>query len=137
MERFARVATVKQEPLNRLEVVQVAPVTSIRTFKKQKPAVSPIQKIGYGLVLFAVVFCAVQAIRCGMASTAKLEGLVKQLSFVEQAHQQAKTQKSIYQDKISLYSSPLGIEEMARDRLGMVGQDEVLVRIYPTSVAQR
>lgn len=88
-------------------------------------------------MLFSFVFVCVQSVRCSVLSAVKLQGLLHQGAAVETAHQQATQRNGMLQDKISLYSSAMGIEEMARERLDMVGDDEILVRLYPQSVAQR
>lgn len=102
----------------------------------QQPRLSVLQKWGYGVLLAALLCVAVQAIRCGVASSVKLQGLLAQQVAVQDLNHQAKARSDMFQDKISLYSSPLGVEEMARERLSMVEQDEILVRLYPPAVAQ-
>lgn len=134
---FARQATAQYEPLNHLEIVSLSPISSVVEMPKQQSRLTTLQKWSYGLLVFALLFAGVQAIRCGTLSGAKVDGLLKQLAIVQTVNQEVKERKAVLQDKISLYQSPLGVEEMARERLGMVGQDEILVRIYPTSVAQR
>lgn len=118
-------------------VLHLPPVTRIETGQFAAPGLSPLQKTGYALLFLALMFAGFQAVWCGIASAAKLEALVHQLTAVEAAHNQAQTTQIILKDKISLYGSPEGIEEMARERLGLVGQDEILVRLYPASVANQ
>lgn len=90
----------------------------------------------YGTVALVLLFGLAQGLRCGYLSIVKLDGLVKQLSVVEQHHADAKRENQVLTDKVALYSSPVGVEELARERLDLVREDEVLVRIYPSSVAQ-
>ena len=90
-----------------------------------------------GLLIGALLFSGAQAIRCGILSTNRLQGLLAQLAVIQTVDNEAKVHNAVLQDKVSLYSSPLGIEEIARDRLGMVKEDEILVRLYPGALAQR
>lgn len=120
-----------------LEVVQVTPVTRITEIFHQQKALSPLQKWGFGLLMAALVVTGIQVVRGGVLSSAKLQGLMYQLGAVRQYHEQAQAKNAMLRDKIELYRSPLGIEEIARDRLDMVSQDEILVRVYPVAVAQR
>lgn len=133
--RSTREATLRYEHLQHSETVHVSPITRVVKIPKQQPGLTPLQKWGYSLALAALLFGGIQAVRCGLYSSAKLEGLLKQLAIVQQVHHQTKAQHMALQDKISLYSSPIGIEEIARDRLDMIGQDEILVRIYPKTTS--
>ncbi len=135
---YSHSAAVQQEPKHLSDVTYLSPLSQhVVRLPQQKTGLSPVQKLGYGLLTIAFAFGLAQALRCGIASGIKLERLAAQLSMLEQVHQQAQVEQARLQDKISLYSSPIGIEEMARERLGMVADDEVLVRLYPVSVAQR
>jgi cell division protein FtsB len=135
--KTARTTKLQYETLEQLEVLHLPPITRVVTTPQQRPGLTPLQKVGYGALLFAFLFGGFQAIRCGVASGVKLEALVRQLSAVETVHADAVTNHAMLEDKISLYGSPQGIEEMARERLGLVGQDEILIRMYPAAVAQR
>ncbi len=130
-------AAAQENLIQQSEIAHLSPVTHVVTFPQQKPGLTPLQKWGYGLLLGAFLFGGIQAIRCGVASGIKLEKLVGELTALQQVNQQAQTKHAMLQDKIALYKSPLGVEEMARERLGMVAQDETLVRLYAPSKQQQ
>lgn len=136
--RAVQRAIIEHHSVHPYEGLHVVPVTDVQEFSN--PRIKPLtrlQKLGYSLLAFSLVFISVQAFRCGIVSGIKLSHLLGHLALVKQANQVALTQNTILKDKISLYSSPQGIEEMARERLSMVGPDEVLIRLYPVAVAQR
>jgi cell division protein FtsB len=107
----------------------------MRPQAEAKPLTS-LQKWAYCLLAVAVAFCALQALRCGIVSGLRIGSLLRQQMAVSHIYQHAQTQQAYLQDKISLYSTSFGIEEMARERLGLVGEDEILVRLYPVATAQ-
>lgn len=117
--------------------VRLAPVTRMPSVPVSAVRLTPLQKWGYGFLAFAVAFAMFQVVRCGVVSALKLQGLFRQMAVVEHEFKSAQERNDTLQDQIARYQSPLGVEEMARERLGMVAQDEVLVRIYPTALAQR
>jgi Septum formation initiator len=135
--KTTRRAAIQYESLPNLEVVQVAPVTRVIDISKTRQGFTSLQKWGYGLLIGSLLFSGIQAVRCGILSTNRLQGLLTQLAVIQTISNEAKVHNAVLQDKVSLYSSPLGIEEIARDRLGMVKEDEILVRLYPAALAQQ
>ncbi len=122
---------------NPAEVLQLPIIPSVTQINPPKPKLTSLQKWGYGILAFSLLFIGLQAIRCGFISIVKIEGLLHQLALVKSANEMVISRNATLQDKIALYSSPLGVEEMARERLGMVKKDEIIVRIFPPTLAQR
>lgn len=132
------VAYQYQNPaLSQAGLTHIAPVTHIATSPAPSRELSSFQKYAYGLLIFALCFGVLQALRCGIVSTIRLEKMLHQHQEINALHAQAQATQQLLNDKIQRYSSPFGLEEMARERLSMVGPNEVLVRIYPTAVAKK
>lgn len=135
--RTAREATAKIEYQSLQTHPYLEPLTRVVELPYQRRGLSVAQKWGYGLLCAAFVFVGIQGLRCGIVSVAKLEGLLRQQTLVQEAHTDVTAKNALLKDKISLYASPQGVEEMARERLDMVGEDEILVRLHPAGLAQR
>ncbi len=137
MASVSREAVRQLEVLPYLEVLQVPAITEFITVSKAKPALSPWQKWGYALMFCALAFCVIQAVRCTVVSSLKLGAVLHQLTAIKLAHTETIEKNVWLKEKISLYRSPQGLEELARERLGLVKADEVLVRVYPVALAQK
>lgn len=120
-----------------LEVVGVRPVFGKSELPRTKASLGQLELLGYGLMVCALLVCGLQACRCMMDSVLKAQGLSHQLTFLQDAHQDTVARKVFLKDRISRYTSAAGVEEMARERLGLVAKDEVLVRVYPSALASR
>ena len=105
-------------------------VPSIRVVKRPQSQVLYLPKWATGLLVAALAFVCLQGVRCALGSIIKVEKLIVQLNAVVVDHKLAKQAHSALNDKISLYSSPSGVEELAREGLELVRPDEVLVRLY-------
>ena len=82
------------------------------------------------MVMAAIVFGIVQSVRTLTLGSYNIAALLKNQSTVHQALNSAREENQILSEKIDLYSSPAGIEDLARNSLHMVGQNEILVRIH-------
>lgn len=95
-------------------------------FRKHAPV---IQYAVYSLILLAIVFGLFQAVRAIAYDTYKLSILLGQRATLDQYHRETLAENTLLKEKIAIYSSAAGIEELARNNLEMVGPDEVLVRL--------
>jgi cell division protein FtsB len=81
-------------------------------------------------IVLALVFGVVQAGRSVLSGMWKLTILMKNKPVIEEYHQAMVKERQSLLDHIARYSSNSGIEELARNNLGLVGKDEILVRIH-------
>lgn len=81
-------------------------------------------------IILAIVFGLLQSARALISGCYKLSVLMNNQKIVDQYHHQAIQDNQLLKNQIAIYSSPAGIEELARNNLQMVGQDEILVRIH-------
>ena len=81
-------------------------------------------------VVLALLFGVLQAGRTMATGAYKMAALFNNQIAVQQSLAEAREENAILTEKIDVYSSSAGIEEMARNSLQMVGQNEVLVRIH-------
>lgn len=103
--------------------VQRRPVQS-----HQRKQVSRAEYILYAAVNVALLFGLVQCSRALIGDGLALSRLTHSQASVQQFYKQTHQENRQLRDKIRLYSSASGIEEMARNYLNMVGQDELPVR---------
>lgn len=82
----------------------------------------------YCAVNAALIFGVIQCARTLIGDSLNLSLLMNSLTSVQQAYQQTHHENKLLQDKIRLYSSPSGIEELARNYLNMVGENELPIR---------
>jgi len=82
------------------------------------------------LIVAALLFGILQSVRALTTGAYKMTALLKNQAIVSQSLEEAREEGAILGEKIDTYSSPAGIEELARNSLQMVGKDEVLVRIH-------
>ncbi len=76
----------------------------------------------------ALIFGVVQCARTLITATFNLSQLANSQASVQTFFNQTKVENKILNDKIRVYSSPSGIEELARNYLNMVGENELPVR---------
>jgi cell division protein FtsB len=96
-------------------------------FKKHANA---FRYVCFGVILLAILFGLFQALRTGIAGVYKVSVLSSQQAAVEKYYQETLQENRLLKDRISVYSAPAGIEELARNNLEMVGKDEILVRSH-------
>lgn len=112
---------------------ELHPVTE-RQFRQQplksrnRKQVSRNEYILYMMVNAALVFGLIQCARTLVSDGLNLSLLFNSQASVQQFHAQTRQENQALQDKIRVYSSPSGIEELARNYLNMVGQNELPVR---------
>lgn len=85
----------------------------------------------YLLINAALLFGLAQCIRALISDVFHLSALAASQTKVQKYYAQTRQENQLLQHKIRLYSSPSGIEELARNYLNMVGQDELPVRFQP------
>jgi cell division protein FtsB len=109
------------------------PVTE-RHFKRQ-PVQSRNRKhttrgeyLFYVGVNVALAFGLIQCVRTLVSDSVNLSQLAHSQSSVQQYYAQTRQENQVLHDKIRVYSSPSGIEELARNYLNMVGENELPVR---------
>jgi cell division protein FtsB len=107
----------------------------VRHFKRQpvrksqyKKQTSRAEYILYILVNAALIFGVAQCVRALFFDGLHLSSLLNSQSKVQSFYQQTRQENQLLQNKIRVYSSPSGIEELARNYLNMVGQNELPVR---------
>lgn len=113
---YPELAPVRARPVRR-------PVQS-----HQKKRTSGSERLLYTAVIGALLFGLVQCARTLVGDSLSLSRLAQSKTTVEQFYQQTHHENQQLNDKIRLYSSAFGIEELARNYLNMVGKDEIPVR---------
>ncbi len=76
----------------------------------------------------ALVLGVVQCARTLITASFNLSQLVSSQASVQSFFNQTKVENKVLNEKIRVYSSPSGIEELARNYLNMVGENELPVR---------
>jgi cell division protein FtsB len=82
----------------------------------------------YMAVNAALVFGMFQCARALIGDSFNLSQLTNSQTSVQKFFNQTKQENRVLNDKIRIYSSASGIEELARNYLNMVGQNEIPVR---------
>lgn len=82
----------------------------------------------YMAVNAALVFGLFQCTRALVGDSMNLSQLNNSQTSVQNFFSQTKLENRVLNDKIRIYSSASGIEELARNYLNMVGKDEIPVR---------
>lgn len=113
----------------------IAPVADVHELPIRRPLPSFGQRLVLAGIAFAILFGCVQGLRCGVLSVLKIERLLHQRSAVTSVHNQAVQTQKILKNQIAVYSSPRGLEELARDGLELVREDEILVRLHPADAS--
>ncbi|MBY0403292.1 MAG: hypothetical protein K2X66_05290 [Cyanobacteria bacterium] len=101
-----------------------------RVQSKFKKHAVKLKYLYYSLIAVAVVFGLFQATRTIISGTYAVTVLSSKQASVENYYQSALAENQLLKDRISVYSAPAGIEELARNNLEMVGADEILVRTH-------
>jgi cell division protein FtsL len=94
-------------------------------YKKQT---SRAEYILYILINAALFFGVVQCVRALVSDSLHLSMLMNSNTSVQRFYTQTRHEHQLLQNKIKTYSSSSGIEEMARNYLNMVGDNELPVR---------
>lgn len=88
------------------------------------------QQFMHWTLMAIVVFVLIQSGRSIISGIYQMKALRANIPVVQQYHNELSTENKILAQKIEAYSSPEGIEELARNSLNMVGKNEVLVVIH-------
>jgi cell division protein FtsB len=86
------------------------------------------EQILYLLINAALLFGLAQCARALVTDGVNLSLLSSSQASVQNYYSQTRQENQLLQDKIRLYSSPSGIEELARNHLNMVGRNELPIR---------
>jgi len=107
----------------------------VQHFKRQpvrksqyKKQTSRAEYILYIMINAALVFGVIQCVRALVFDGLHLSSLLNSQSKVQTFYNQTRHENQLLKTKIKVYSSPTGIEELARNYLNMVGQNELPVR---------
>ena len=73
-------------------------------------------------------FGCLQTVRVLLTDVARVPNLIQTSAAVAQYHAETDAEAEQLQQEITRYSSPQGLEELARNNLEMVGPNETLVR---------
>jgi cell division protein FtsB len=84
-----------------------------------------------GLLVFGLIHASILVYTSGI----KVFGLLKQQQAVVQLHHQLIQKNNLLKQNIKRYSQSQGVEELARNQLNWITDNELLVRIKPTAVA--
>jgi cell division protein FtsB len=76
----------------------------------------------------ALLFGLVQCVRTFVGDSLNLSRLMHSQASVQSFYAKTRQENRLLNHKIRLYSSPSGIEELARNYLNMVGENELPVR---------
>lgn len=79
-------------------------------------------------VNIALVFGLIQCVRTFISDGLNVSTLMNSQASVQKFYHQTQHENQVLHDKIRVYSSPSGIEELARNYLNMVGEHELPVR---------
>jgi len=96
--------------------------------KQKKPKKKSV-RIYYLLLSIVLIICLIQGVRGLCLNVAKYITLEKKLEKLREINIAAKVKNRELKSEIKNYTSPKGIESLARDNLNMVGKNEVLVLI--------
>jgi cell division protein FtsB len=98
------------------------------TRSRNKKQTTRAEYILYMLINAALIFGLVQCVRALVSDGLHLSALMNSQASVQQMFNQTRHDNQVLQHKIRVYSSPSGIEELARNYLNMVGENELPVR---------
>ena len=76
----------------------------------------------------ALIFGLIQCVRAFIGDSLNLSRLMHSQTSVQDFYTKTQQENRLLHHKIRLYSSPSGIEELARNYLNMVGENELPVR---------
>lgn len=115
-----------------LTIAEAIALPAARPLARPQVRVKPgaISKLGYVMLGVAMALVLAQAVRCLVGEAFRLTGLLRNYHAVMAQHGKTQAEHELLRDTIQVYTSKSGIEELARNKLGMVGDGEVLVRVY-------
>lgn len=80
-------------------------------------------------VVCALAFGCLQITRAIVSHLHKISILTANAAVMDRFYREAQDERRLLDHKVAIYSSPEGVEELARNNLDMVGPGEILVRI--------
>lgn len=80
------------------------------------------------LINAALLFGLVQCLRVLITDTFRVSNLIVSQHTVQHLYTESRQDHQVLSSKIKRYASPSGVEELARNYLNMVGDDELPVR---------
>lgn len=112
--------------------ISVAPIRTLAQAKALAPAIaqSTSQKLVYGAAILLSIFAIGQCIRACAVHAIKLQSLMSANQAVHDSRLNNQAENLDLRDQIALYQSKRGVEILARERLNLVGENEVLVQIF-------
>lgn len=119
--RTAEVHYPELQPLHRYSVRR-----SVQSKFKKQP--SQAQHVLCLIINAALIFGLFQCVRAVISDGFDLSILLRSQASVQQYLAETKQEHQVLRNKIRIYSSPSGIEELARNYLNMVGENELPVR---------
>jgi cell division protein FtsB len=118
-----------QEQFRPSELPSVQPAPQKPLQSRQKKRMTRGEGFFYIAVNVALVFGVLQCARTFIGDSFNIARLLQSQSSVQKFNHQTLTEQKQLKDRIRIYSSASGIEELARNYLDMVGEDELPVRI--------
>jgi cell division protein FtsB len=95
---------------------------------RQKKRMTRGEGLFYLAVNIALVFGVLQCVRTFVGDSLNLMSLFHSQASVQKYHQQTVHEQQQLKERIRIYSSASGIEELARNYLDMVGEHELPIR---------
>ena len=109
----------------------IAPVREMPAPRKSAKTLTRQQRIVYLAIMGVMLFATLQCVRSCVVNAYKSNILIHQFGAVQEGHKAVATENQVLHDQITQYNSPKGLEMLARERLNLVGPQEVLVNIFP------
>ena len=111
------------------ELPSVQPIPQKPLQSRQKKRMTRGEGFFYVAVNVALVFGVLQCARTFIGDSFNIARLLQSQSSVQKFNHQTLTEQKQLKDRIRIYSSASGIEELARNYLDMVGENELPVRV--------
>lgn len=108
----------------------IAPVKELTAQNTVKKGLSKEQRVVYMAIMGVLLFATLQCVRSCVVNAYKANILISQFGAVETSHDSVALENQVLHDQINQYSSPKGLEMLARERLNLVGPHEVLINVF-------
>lgn len=133
MAYLNRQNAVAQHAYTDMAYPELSPVTERQLKRRpvqslQRKHTSRAEYILYAAINAALIFGLIQCTRALIGNSINVSHLVQSQASVQQFYKQTQHENQLLNDKIKLYSSASGIEELARNYLNMVGENELPIR---------
>ena len=104
------------------------PIRRTQVRSRQRKRTTRGECLFYIGVNIALAFGLIQCVRAFVGDGFNLSRLVQSQASVQSFYTQTRQENQALHHKIAVYSSPSGVEELARNYLNMVGENELPVR---------